>query len=296
MLFTAYEGILVLLVSFGNPIEKGRLAIIALTTPAGDDTMPYAGLSLEGMTALVTGSGRGIGSVLAIGLAQAGANVAVSDVPDQFAGAEATATRVRQEGMESMAYTLDVMDLANIRETIGQVVQDMGQLDILINNAGIRRRQPALEVTEENWDAVIDTNLKGPFFCAQAAAKPMIEKGFGRIINISSQLAIVAGENRSAYCASKAGLANLTRVLALEWLKFGITVNAIGPGPTETPGLLLADTRTNEELSADLRAHMPLGRRMAAEELVGAAIYLASPSAGATTGQLLIVDGGWTII
>ena len=257
--------------------------------------MPYAGLSLEGMTALVTGSGRGIGSVLAVGLAQAGANVAVSDVPEQIAGAEDTAGRIRKEGVHSEAYALDVLDLANIRETMDRVAQDMGRLDILVNNAGIRRRQPALEVSEDNWDAVIDTNLKGPFFCAQAAAKPMIEQGFGRIINISSQLALVAGENRSAYCASKAGLANLSRVLALEWLKYGITVNAIGPGPTETPGLLMADTRTDEELAADLRAHMPLGRRMSPEELVGAAIYLASPSAGAITGQLLVVDGGWTI-
>ena len=258
--------------------------------------MPYAGLSLEGMTALVTGSGRGIGSALAVGLAQAGANVAVSDISEQMAGVEDTAARIRQEGVDSAAYVLDVLNLANIRDTVACVAKDFGRLDILVNNAGIRRRQPALEVTEENWDAVIDTNLKGPFFCAQAAAKPMIEQGFGRIINISSQLAVVAGENRAAYCASKAGLANLTRVLALEWLKYGITVNAIGPGPTETPGLLLADTRTDEELAADLRAHMPLGRRMTAKELVGAAIYLASPSAGATTGELLVVDGGWTII
>ena len=258
--------------------------------------MPYNGLSLEGMTALVTGSGRGIGRSLAIGLAQAGANVAVSDMAEQMDGAEETSEQIRKEGVESRTYLLDVLDLDSMSPTIAHVVNDFGRLDILINNAGIRRRQPALEVTEENWDAVIDTNLKGPFFCAQAAARPMIDQGFGRIISISSQLAVVAGENRAAYCASKAGLANLTRVLALEWLKYGITVNAIGPGPTETPGLLIADTRTADELQYDLSAHMPLGRRMQAEELVGAAIYLASPSAGATTGQLLIVDGGWTII
>ena len=258
--------------------------------------MPYAGLSLDGMTALVTGSGRGIGQALALGLAKAGANVAVSDMAEQLTGAEQTASQIQDEGVESRAYLLDVLQVDNIQSTIDQVVHDFGRLDILVNNAGIRRRQPALEVTEDNWDAVIDTNLKGPFFCAQAAARPMIAQGFGRIINISSQLAVVAGENRAAYCASKAGLANLSRVLALEWLKYGITVNAIGPGPTETPGLLIADTRTEAELEADLKAHMPLGRRMDPSELVGAAIYLASPSAGATTGQLLIVDGGWTMI
>ena len=258
--------------------------------------MPYEGLSLDGMTALVTGSGRGIGRALALGLAQAGANVAVSDMVEEMSGAQDTAEKVRTQGVESLAYPLDVLELSAIQQTIGQVVNDFGRLDILVNNAGIRRRQPALEVTEDNWDAVIDTNLKGPFFCAQAAAKPMIAQRFGRIINISSQLAVVAGENRAAYCASKAGLANLSRVLALEWLKYGITVNSIGPGPTETPGLLVADSRTSAELEADLKAHMPLGRRMDPSELVGATIYLASPSAGATTGQLLIVDGGWTII
>ena len=258
--------------------------------------MPYAGLNLDGMTALVTGSGRGIGSALAFGLAQAGADVALSDVPEQLPGARETAERIKGEGVDSRTYGLDVLDLANIRRTVDEVVRDFGRLDILVNNAGIRRRQPALEVTEDNWDAVIDTNLKGPFFCAQAAARVMIEQGGGRIINISSQLAIIAGENRAAYCASKAGLANLTRVLALEWIKYGITVNAIGPGPTETPGLLAADTRSAAELAADLSANMPLGRRMLPEELVGAAVYLASPSASATTGHLLIVDGGWTAI
>ena len=258
--------------------------------------MPYAGLNLEGMTALVTGSGRGIGSALAIGLAQAGANVAVSDVPEQLPGAHETRRRIEEEGVTGRVYTLDVLDLANIRLTVAEVTRDFGRLDILVNNAGIRRRQPALEVTEEDWDAVIDTNLKGAFFCAQAAARPMIDQGGGRIINISSQLAITAGENRAAYCSSKAGLANLTRVLALEWIKYGITVNAIGPGPTETPGLLAADPRTAAALQSDLEAHMPLGRRMLPEELVGAAIYLASPSASATTGHLLIVDGGWTAI
>ena len=186
--------------------------------------------------------------------------MAVSDVSELMAGAEDTAARIRQEGVDSAVYVLDVLNLENIRDAVDSVVQEFGRLDILVNNAGIRRRQSALEVTEENWDAVIDTNLKGPFFCAQAAARPMIEQGFGRIINISSQLAVVAGENRAAYCASKAGLAGLTRVLALEWLKYGITVNAIGPGPTETPGLLMADNRSDEELEADLRAHMPLGR------------------------------------
>ena len=258
--------------------------------------MSYQGLSLDGQVALITGSARGIGRALAIGLSQAGATVAVSDVPSHLEQTREAAAEIAGMGFDSRSYSLDVLDLSNIRETIGQVVHDFGRLDILVNNAGIRRRKPALEVTEGDWDAVIDTNLKGVFFCAQAAARPMIDQGGGSIINIASQLAVVARPDRAAYCASKGGVANLTRVLALEWIGFGITVNAIGPGPTTTPGLEEADTRAPEVVEAEMREHMPLGRRMAPEELVGAAIYLASPSARATTGHLLIVDGGWTAL
>jgi NAD(P)-dependent dehydrogenase (short-subunit alcohol dehydrogenase family) len=258
--------------------------------------MPYAGLSPEGKTALITGSARGIGSALAVGLAEAGADVAVSDLPEHLPEAAGVQKQIQGLGRQAKSYPLDVLNLGQIRSVMEQVALDFGKLDILVNNAGIRRRKPALEVSEEDWDAVIDTNLKGVFFCAQAAARLMIGRGGGRIINIASQLGIVAGENRAAYCASKGGVVNLTRALALEWIKHDITVNAIGPGPTETPGLLAADSRTPDELAQDLAAHMPLGRRMKPEEIIGAAVYLASPSAGATTGHLLIVDGGWTAL
>ena len=258
--------------------------------------MTYPGLSLEGQVALVTGSARVIGAALAVGLAQAGANVAVSDIPERLDEARGVQKKIRELGRSSSTYALDVLNLDNIQSAIGAVTREFGQLDILVNNAGIRGRKPALEVTEEDWDAVLDINLKGVFFCAQAAARAMIEqgRGRGRIINIASQMAVVARPDRAAYCASKGGVANLTRVLALEWIQYGITVNAIGPGPTETPGLVAADARTPEEVDQDMAAYMPLGRRMVPEELVGAAVYLASPSAGATTGHLLIVDGGWT--
>jgi 2-deoxy-D-gluconate 3-dehydrogenase len=197
-------------------------------------------------------------------------------------------------GRRSGTYEMDVLNVPAMRQSIDQLVQDFQGLDILVNNAGIRVRRPALEVTEDDWDQVVDTNLKGVFFCAQAAARHMVPRGRGRIINIASQLGTVAAPNRAAYCASKGGVVNLTKVLALEWTPLGITVNAIGPGPTVTPGLLEADTRTEEELQRDLEAHMPLGRRMQPEELVGACVYLASPSASATSGHHLIVDGGWT--
>ena len=258
--------------------------------------MPFTGLSLDGQVALVTGSARGIGRALAIGLAEAGADVAVSDISENLSGADKTRDTIIGLGGKSESYELDVMDLGQIQSAIGQTVQDFGSLDILVNNAGVRRRKPALEVTEEDWDAVIDTNLKGVFFCSQAAARHMISRGAARIINIASQMAIVAAENRAAYCASKGGVANLTRALALEWIKHGITVNAIGPGPTTTPALMAAETRSADEVQADLMARMPLGRRLDPEELVVAAIYLASPSAGGTNGHLLIVDGGWTAL
>ena len=256
--------------------------------------MTYQGLSLEGKVALVTGSGRGIGETLAIGLAEGGADVAVSDLQERLEEATVVKQKIEKVGRYSNSYIMDVQNIQGIQDCIDNVVLDFGHLDILVNNAGIRRRLAALDVTESDWDAVIDTNLKGTFFCSQVAARHMIPRGFGRIINVASQLAVVGAENRAAYCSSKGGIASLTQVLALEWVKHGITVNAIGPGPTEPPGLLLADSRSEEELARDLAEHMPLGRRMRAEELVGAAVYLASPSAGATNGHLLIVDGGWT--
>ena len=164
--------------------------------------MPYAGLSLEGHVALVTGSARGIGQAHRKGAADAGADIAVSDTAERLEDARTSQEQVEAQGRKCVTYALDVLDVANIVEAIDKVVDDFGRLGILVNNAGIRVHKPALEVTVEDWDAVIDTNLKGVFFCAQAAARHMVKRGSGRIINIASRMGIVGSERRTAYCAS----------------------------------------------------------------------------------------------
>lgn len=256
--------------------------------------MTYQKLSLEGLVAFITGSGRGIGKAIAVGLAEAGADVAVSDQPSRMELAQEVQRQIEALGRRSKAYVLDVRDLPGIRQTINQLVDDFGKLDILVNNAAAMVPRTMLETTEEDWDLTIDVNLKGPFFCAQAAAQHMVARGSGRIINIASQLSEVALPGWAAYCAGKGGLANLTRAMALELAKSGVNVNAIGPGPTMTPGHLEVKGLSKEEGQRDYDAQSPIGRRLDPEELVGAAIYLASPAASATTGHLLIVDGGWT--
>ena len=256
--------------------------------------MNYSKFSLDGKVALITGSARGIGEAIAIGLAEAGADVAVSDLPLRQSLAEGVQQRIEQMGRRCVAYSLDVRDLTAINQTVDQIVSDFGRLDILVNNAAAVIWRPILETTEEEWDTTLDTNLKGPFFCAQAAARHMVTRGSGRIINITSQFSEVAFPGQGAYCASKGGLANLTRALAIELASHGINVNAIGPGPTLTAGHLENQDESRQKVEHYVQERTLIHRRLRPDELVGAAIYLASDASTATTGHLMIVDGGWT--
>ncbi|HEY3367243.1 MAG TPA: glucose 1-dehydrogenase [Symbiobacteriaceae bacterium] len=247
--------------------------------------------SLQGKVALITGAGRGIGKALAIGLAEAGADVVcLARTPDEI---ERTADEARTLGRRALAVTADVTQREQVERAVTAALDTFSHIDILINNAGMNIRTPALEVTEQNWDTVVDTNLRGPFFVAQAVGRAMCKNGYGRIINISSVGGATALRTGVAYGASKAGLFHMTRILALEWAKHGVTVNAIGPWYFKTS--LTEKLLENEAYMAEILARTPLKRVGDVEELVGPCVFLASAASSYVTGQCLMVDGGMTI-
>jgi NAD(P)-dependent dehydrogenase (short-subunit alcohol dehydrogenase family) len=241
---------------------------------------------LDGKRALVTGAGRGLGKSIAEGLAAHGAQVAVTELTDRLADAEAVARAIG-----GLALPLDVREVAASRDAIARVTAAWDGLDILVNNAGMNIRQPAFEVTEDAWDSVLDTDLKGAFFAAQAAGRAMRERG-GAIVNVASQNGLIAYYERAAYCSAKAGLINLTRLLAIEWAPHQIRVNAIAPTFVETE--LTAQMLADETKRADVLSRIPLGRLATADDVAGAVVFLASDEAAMVTGHTLVVDGGWT--
>ncbi len=252
--------------------------------------MASAPFRLDGKIAVVTGGSQGIGRAVSTALAEAGATVAVTNLPSRRADVDSLCAELVSAGGRAFGYDLDVADADGIRPAIDRIAAALGAVDILVNNAGVRANMPALEVTPEVWDQVLDINLRGTFFCAQAAAAHMLRQGGGRIVNIASQLAVSSAPGRAPYVASKGGIVALTQSLALEWVSSGITVNAVGPGPTATP--MTADADPAAE--ARLRTRSPIGRRLDPTEIAGAVVFLASAEAGAITGQHLLVDGGWT--
>jgi 2-deoxy-D-gluconate 3-dehydrogenase len=253
--------------------------------------------SLAGMTALITGAGSGIGQATARVLSAAGARVVVTELPDRLERAEATASELQRDGGDALAVELDVRILDSIFACVDAAVQaGAGRLDILVNNAGVNVRQPAFDVTEEAWDLVLDTNLKGLFFTAQAAGRVMRDQDppGGSIINVSSVVGLVGYYDRAAYCSSKAGVINLSRVLAIEWAAHQIRVNAVCPTFVETP--LTQVLLENEAIRSDILGRTPAGRLATPDEVAAAIAFLAGPSARMITGTALTVDGGWTAI
>jgi NAD(P)-dependent dehydrogenase (short-subunit alcohol dehydrogenase family) len=246
-------------------------------------------LSLEGKTAVVTGGTSGIGRALSLGLAEAGANVVASARRQEQV--DATAADIEARGRKTLRMPSDVNDRASLEKLSEAVMETFGKVDILINCAGIIKRTPTLTMAEEDWANILNTNLTGTLRACQVFGKHMLERGYGRIINIASLNSYVALTEVAAYAASKAGVMSLTRSLAVEWSKKGVTVNAIAPGVflTELNSKLLNSTPRGQELLM----RTPMGRFGKTEELVGAAIFLASDGASFVTGQTLAVDGGF---
>jgi len=257
--------------------------------------MEIPSLRVDDKVAFITGAGTGLGQASAVALAQAGADIALTELPGKEGLARETVGLVVAAGRRAVAVPLDVTKLPMIAESVDQALKHFGRIDILVNNAGINVPKLALDVSEEDWDRVLDVNRKGVFFVAQAVAKrAMVQQSGGKIINIASQNGVIGYFYRAAYCSSKAGVVNLTRVLALEWAKYRINVNAIGPTFLETP--LTKPMFENAEFKADVLSRIPLGRIGKPEDVVGAVVYLASPAADLVTGHTLLVDGGWTAV
>jgi NAD(P)-dependent dehydrogenase (short-subunit alcohol dehydrogenase family) len=241
---------------------------------------------LGGKVALVTGASRGLGAGIADALKEAGATVVGTSRKQD--SAEQVAKR-----LDSVPIVAEVSDVASVRAGVDRVASEFGRLDILVNNAGLNVPQAVFDVDEASWDAVLDTNLKGTFFAAQAAARHMADRGEGgRIINVASQAGVVGIEERSAYGASKGGTVLLTKVLAIELAHYGINVNAVAPTFIATE--LTRGTLENPAWRERILSRIPLGRVGEVEDVAAATVYLASPAAAMVTGHTLLVDGGWT--
>jgi len=248
--------------------------------------------SMRDKVVVITGASRGIGQGLARYFAEQGARVVA--LARDAAGLEALAGEIRAAGGQCLARALDVRDVAAVRAVFDAIAAELGGIDVLVNNAGMGHPVPALEVTEADWDEMMSLNLKGTFFCAQAAARHMLARGRGRIVNISSQAAVIAIDGESVYCASKGGVNQLTKSLALEWSRGGVTVNAVGPTFTETPGT--RERLDDPAFRAGVLANIPRGRIGTIEDIATAVQYLAADSSDLVNGAFLLVDGGWTIV
>jgi NAD(P)-dependent dehydrogenase (short-subunit alcohol dehydrogenase family) len=247
---------------------------------------------LDGRVALVTGAARGLGCAIALALADAGADVALG-LRDAASGDDLVG-QIEALGRRALPLQMDVADLAQVRASVDTAAGQLGRLDILVNNAGIAPGNPAEDVTEADFDATVAINLKGTFFTSQAAGRHMIEQGSGgRIVNVGSQAGAVALPGEAIYCMTKAGIAHLTRCLAVEWGRHGINVNAVAPTFIHTPGTepALADPAFRADVEERIAALHRIGEPV---EVAGAVVFLASRAASLITGETLLIDGGWT--
>src|SRR5438067_751172 len=246
---------------------------------------------LDGRVAVVTGGARGLGRAMAEALASAGAAIALT--ARQLAVAEAAAQELgTATGARAIGIAVDVARRADVEAMVARTLEAFGRIDILVNNAGINIRGPIEQLQEADWDQVLDTNLKGPWLCCRAVAAPMKQRGWGRVINVSSMLGEIALPGRSPYAASKGGLTLLTKTLALEWAQHGINVNALCPGPFATE--INTPLLTDPVACAQMEANVPLGRWGDPAELGPAAVFLASDASSFMTGATLFIDGGYT--
>jgi NAD(P)-dependent dehydrogenase (short-subunit alcohol dehydrogenase family) len=247
---------------------------------------------LKNKVALVTGGRRGMGKADALALAQQGAKVIITDI--NLEECLPVAEEITGNGGEAVCYKMDVSNKEEVESVFDKVIEQFGRLDILVNNAGIFQPKMALDITEDEWDRLVDINLKGQFLCAQRAAKEMAKNKWGRIINIASVASGQAGfgvAGGSHYTASKGGITGLTEALAVEFAPLGITVNAIGPGAIDTP--MIDDASFSKEAMDAMLSNIPLKRMGTPEEIAAAVVFLASEEASYVTGAVLFVDGGW---
>jgi gluconate 5-dehydrogenase len=250
-------------------------------------------LDLSGRVAVVTGGSRGIGLAIAEGLASAGAAVVIGNRTTEQG--EQAAEMLRRMKLEARAISVDVSKRESVRKMVSAVLEEFQKIDILVNSAAIILRKPIFEITDEEWDSLVDTNLKGTFICCQEVGRQMIERRQGKIINISSNIIQPLQPGRGVYAITKAGLTQLTRVLAFEWAQHNVHVNAIAPGPTITD----LNRKFFEEHPEDLKARiqsLPIGRMGQPQDHVGAALLLASSASDFITGQTIFVDGGSNLL
>ena len=251
----------------------------------------YPSFDLTGRVALVTGAARGLGNAIARALAHAGADVALG-LRDATTGGDLRGT-IEAMGRRALPLQMDMTRLDQISRAVDDTVFHLGRVDILVNNAGLAPENLAEAVREADFDLTLAVNLKGTFFASQAAGRVMIRQGGGRIVNVGSQAGFVALPGESVYCMTKAGISHLTRCLAVEWGKHGITVNAVAPTFIATPGTepFLADPAHRADVVERIAGLHRIGEPM---DVAGAVVFLASPAASLITGATLLIDGGWT--